>query len=1474
MEFLSRKAQEFVEVPPEADLYQLIGEGLSELLPRASIGINSYDPISDSITVRAFYSDKDREFINTCLGREFTGFEMPLSAIPQTLRTFAYGELLKGKLFYSEESLYNLFFQQVPADICERIKETLNLGDKHYSIGLSRQNLLFGAVNFTLREGEILHNPQIIETFIRQASVVLHRRLTEDSLKKSEFRYRGIVEDQTEYIIRFQPDGTITFINRSFCRFFQRELHEVLGRSIFSFIGEDDHAPLHELLKSLDARHSVQSAAYRFSDSTGTIRWIHWTNRAIFDDDGTLVEYQSVGRDVTEQKEAEAKIRQYIADREFLMQTAMELMNLPDDTNIYQYIADRTQVLLPGQVIAVASINPSERTITTQSLTGLDATVLEEFRNHGISIVGQPFCLDKDQSIETLLKKKFLIEGPRLYNLFFRQFPEEVCIHLENRMGFGKNYIMGFTHEGKTFGSIIIILRPGEELKNKELLELFLNQVSIALLRRHTRQELTESEKLYRSVIENIQDVFYRSDTEGNLIMASPSWAKVLGYDSLDDCIGFNIADKFWFEPELRKAFIDAVYKHGSVNDYEVVLKRRDGIPLHVSTSSHLYYDDTGTLLGVEGIFRDINERRIAAEQIQNTISQIEFFSRKLQEFIELPPDSDIYDAIGQGFREFVPDGMIIVNNYDRDSGKIIIKSLIGEKARTIAQKYLQGNLTGMSLQVDEPVPRDIPPGKIYPLQKTFQSILSQNFSQDISEEIIKELNLGNFYYISLSWKGSSLGNVTFALPEGEKLEKIPFIELYGKAASIVLQRPFTDDSLRESQEIFSSVAENAPVSIAIISSDGRYHYVNKKFIETFGYDLNDVKTGRDWFSLVYPDPEYRKKVIATWKSDYEKSGSGIVRPRTFTVRCRDGTDREILFRPVTLSDGKDCVVYEDITEQYKSQEVQKLLASIVENSRDAIISKKTDGTILSWNNAAEQLYGFTRDEMIGRNISIIIPEERRVEMSEIRTLIKEKKVSSHSIETVRMRKDGRVIDIELTISPITNEAGIVIGASTIERDISDKKSEERLQEREEKYRAIVETMKIGVYRSTGDPRGRFVWGNTSLLNILGYPSFDALRQIDVADLFTEPQGREKLLGDLRQSGFVMNREISLKRADGKPICVRVTALTKVNPSGDIEFINGAVEDITEYKQDSSELQALRHELVDIIEVLPDPIMIINQNHEVTGWNSAMEHITGVSKHEIIGFSDFTHVFNVQGAQRPALIDLLDAPDNEIGQVYSHVTREGDSLIAEEFVQALYSGRGAYAWIKASPLYDPAGKKIGAIEIIRDISKGREITEASRNAIIGSGSDIPAEGPVSEDFTHGFPEPGKTGTPGILSPLYLSQALRMAQDYIAILDKSGKCLWVNDAFVDVVDAETSADLAGKSLALFIAPEFRKAALNCLSDVRKNGHKLISLMMLSSSGRIPVEANISAILAKGGDLFGFIAVARNVEREKVDKPKQR
>ena len=133
---------------------------------------------------------------------------------------------------------------------------------------------------------------------------------------------------------------------------------------------------------------------------------------------------------------------------------------------------------------------------------------------------------------------------------------------------------------------------------------------------RESDREIRESERKYRSVVDNIQDVFYRSDCNGNLIMASPSWAKVLGYGSVLECIGKNIANDFYYHPEERQAFLLDVTTHEAVKNYEVTLKKKDGTPVIVSTNSHRYFDEKGTYLGVEGTFRDISAQKKAEARL------------------------------------------------------------------------------------------------------------------------------------------------------------------------------------------------------------------------------------------------------------------------------------------------------------------------------------------------------------------------------------------------------------------------------------------------------------------------------------------------------------------------------------------------------------------------------------------------------------------------------------------------------------------------------------------------------------------------------------------------------------------------------------------------------------------------------------------------------------------------------------------
>ena len=136
-------------------------------------------------------------------------------------------------------------------------------------------------------------------------------------------------------------------------------------------------------------------------------------------------------------------------------------------------------------------------------------------------------------------------------------------------------------------------------------------------------EKLKESEEKYRSLFENMPGIYYRADTEGNIIMTNPAGAKMLGYDSPEDIIGKNLAKDLYSIPEDRKKFLKELKKRkGNVKDYEVNLKKKDGTPVTISTSSHFYYDEEGHLDGIEGILVDITERK-QDEKLQQVLYNI-----------------------------------------------------------------------------------------------------------------------------------------------------------------------------------------------------------------------------------------------------------------------------------------------------------------------------------------------------------------------------------------------------------------------------------------------------------------------------------------------------------------------------------------------------------------------------------------------------------------------------------------------------------------------------------------------------------------------------------------------------------------------------------------------------------------------------------------------------------------------------------
>lgn len=295
-----------------------------------------------------------------------------------------------------------------------------------------------------------------------------------------------------------------------------------------------------------------------------------------------------------------------------------------------------------------------------------------------------------------------------------------------------------------------------------------------------------------------------------------------------------------------------------------------------------------------------------------------------------------------------------------------------------------------------------------------------------------------------------------------------PTVSETGEKGLTIIMEDLTDKKRAEaalgaSEERFRNLVDNSPFPISIIDPAGRYLYINNQFTEQFGYTMDDVPTGKDWFTRAFPDPAMRKEVISAWKSDLEHSEIGAIRPRLYPVTCRDGSVKKIRFHPVTMQDGNQFVFYEDCTASSRMDELQSLFASIVEFSEDAIIAKNLMGNIVTWNRGAEQLYGYAAEEIIGKPFSVLIPAQSRREVLEREKKILDGQPGNH-IEMQHLTKDGEYIDVSCSFSAIRGRNGSINGASVICRDISAKKqAEEAKRTSEELYRTLFQSTGTGM---------------------------------------------------------------------------------------------------------------------------------------------------------------------------------------------------------------------------------------------------------------------------------------------------------------------------------------------------------------------------------------------------------------------------
>jgi len=383
--------------------------------------------------------------------------------------------------------------------------------------------------------------------------------------------------------------------------------------------------------------------------------------------------------------------------------------------------------------------------------------------------------------------------------------------------------------------------------------------------RKRTEEALRESETKYSALVENSKDGIIMIQ-DGVLIFINEASTELVGY-SPEEMIGSSFVK--YAAPKYRdlvvRRYAERMEGREVPSIYEIELLRKDGTRVPVELNAmHIDFGGKPTDLA---FVRDISERKQAEMEVEKRQVYLESVLYNAPEAIVT------LDAMNQVL-EWNPGAEQIFGYTRREVVGKNIDDLIADpeaykEATALTRKALSG--------------RKIPP-----------------------RETVRHRKDGTPVPVILAASPILIDD-----------------DLHGVVAvySDITGRKLAEEALRESEERFRILVEESPFGVSIIGKDGRYRYLNPTFRAIFGYDLKDIPNGKQWFSKAFPDQESRNEAISAWIDDLKGVTPGESRPQTFTVTCKDGSEKTIHFRPVTMKTGDQFVIYEDVTERKQLEE-------------------------------------------------------------------------------------------------------------------------------------------------------------------------------------------------------------------------------------------------------------------------------------------------------------------------------------------------------------------------------------------------------------------------------------------------------------------------------------------------------------------------------------------------------------------------
>jgi two-component system cell cycle sensor histidine kinase/response regulator CckA len=387
-----------------------------------------------------------------------------------------------------------------------------------------------------------------------------------------------------------------------------------------------------------------------------------------------------------------------------------------------------------------------------------------------------------------------------------------------------------------------------------------------------------------------------------------------------------------------------------------------------------------------------------------------------------------------------------------------------------------------------------------------------------------------------------------------------------------------TQDALHRSEQELSDFFENASIPMHWVGLDGTILRVNQAELDLLGLKRDDY-VGRN---IV----EFHEDRSAIDDILRRLSGGEVLHNYPARLRCKDGSIKQVLIDSSAYFEGGRFVhtrcFTRDVTAQRGAEEATERLAAIVASSADAIVGKTLDGIVTNWNAAAERIFGYSEKEMVGQSIFILIPEELHEAERLMLEQIRQAQVVEFS-ETDRIRKDGRRIHIAVSVSPIRDAQGRVIGASSIKRDITEQKhAQEALAQSQERLQLALRAARMGTWRwevttnaLSWDDGLHQLYGLGPEQSVTNYEQF--LERVHEAD---RGSVREAVAHAIEGNGE-LDYEFRIVMPDGRVRWLADQGRVARDPGGRPLYMTGVSLDVTDRKQVEERLrQAQRMESV------------------------------------------------------------------------------------------------------------------------------------------------------------------------------------------------------------------------------------------------------------------------------------------------------